>query len=42
VVRELQSLWQLEEAGPVCSEKDEYKGANQTDQSLAIKKNLVI
>jgi hypothetical protein len=31
VVRELQSLWPLEEAGPVFSENDTYKRENQTE-----------
>jgi hypothetical protein len=40
VVRELQNLWSLEEAGPVCSENGKYKRENETDQSLAMKTNL--
>jgi len=41
VVRELQNLWSLEEAGPVCSENGKYKREkNQTDQSLAMKQIL--
>jgi hypothetical protein len=42
VVRELQSLWRLEEAGPVCSEIDKYKRENQTDQCIAMKQKFVI
>jgi hypothetical protein len=42
VVRELQSVWPLEESGPVCSENDEYKRENETDQSLAMKQKFVI
>jgi hypothetical protein len=42
VVRELQSLWQLEDAGQVCSENGKYYRENQTLQSLAKKEKFVI
>jgi hypothetical protein len=40
VVRELQILWPLEEAGPVCSGNGKYERENQTDQFLAMKQIL--